>query len=94
MSDSNGIRLTIPPLTEERRKEFTRTLHQKVEESRIKARQIREDVLKKVQTEVKEKKAREDDVFKAKEELQKIMDDMNKKLDEMSKKKEQELMNG
>ena len=94
MSDSNGVRLSIPPLTEERRKEFTKALHQKVEESRIKARQIREDILKKVQNEVKEKKAREDDVFRAKEELQKVMDDVNKKLDEMTKKKEQELMNG
>ena len=48
-SDSNGVRLTIPPLTEERRKEFTRMLHQKAEEARIKSRQIREDILKKVQ---------------------------------------------
>lgn len=94
MSDSNGVRLTIPPLTEERRKEFTKVLHQRVEESRIRARQIREDILKKVQGEVKEKKAREDDVFKAKEELQKLMDDVNKRLDDMMKKKEQELMTG
>ena len=92
MSDSNGVRLTIPPLTEERRKEFIKTLNQKIEESRIKSRQIREDILKKVQAEVKEKKTREDDVFRAKEELQKIMDDLNKKLDEMAKKKEAELM--
>ena len=49
-------------------------------------------ILKKVQTEVKEKKARDDDLFKAKEELQKIMNDLNRVFDEMTKKKEQELM--
>jgi ribosome recycling factor len=92
MSDSNGVRLTIPALTEERRKEFIKLLHQKVEESRVRARQIREDIIKKVQNEIREKKARDDDMFRAKEELQKVIDDVNKKLDEMTKKKEQELL--
>lgn len=93
VSDSNGVRLTIPALTEERRKEFIKLLNQKVEDSRIRARQIREDIIKKVQNEIKEKTARDDDMFRAKEELQKVMDDINKKLDEMTKKKEQELLN-
>lgn len=91
MSDSNGVRLTIPSLTEERRKEFTKLLHQKAEEARIKARQIREDILKKVQNAVKDKTAREDDLHKAKEEIQKIIDDVNKRIDELVKKKEKEL---
>lgn len=91
-SDSNGVRLTIPPLTEDRRKEFTRLLHQKAEEARIKARQMREDILKKVQHAVKEKTVREDDLRNAKDELQKVIDDFNKKIDELVKKKEQELM--
>ena len=92
ISDGQGIRLVMPALTEERRKEFIRLLHNKVEEARIKTRQIREDVIKKVQAEVRAKTAREDDMRKAKEELQKIMDDANKKFDELIKKKEQELM--
>jgi|SRR3989338_1304625 len=91
-SDSAGIRITLPPLSEERRKEFIRLLHQKVEEGRVKVRQIREDVLKKVQAEVRAKTAREDDLRKAKDELQKVMDDINKKFDELTKKKEAELM--
>lgn len=90
-SDSSGVRLTIPPLTEERRKEFIRLLHQKAEEARIKSRQMREDILKKVQQAVREKTAREDDLRNAKEELQKVMDDLNKRIDELVKKKEQEL---
>src|SRR3989344_9488991 len=92
VADNVGIRINLPPLSEERRKEFIRLLHNKVEEARIKTRQIREDVIKKVQAEVRAKTAREDDMRKAKEELQKIMDDANKKFDELIKKKEQELM--
>src|SRR3989344_6509899 len=59
-SDSNGVRVTIPPLMEERRKEMMKMLNQKVEEARIRSRQIREDILKKVQADVKAKTARED----------------------------------
>ena len=80
-------------ITEDRRKEFIRLLHQKVEESKIKVRQIREDIIKKVQAEVKAKIAREDDLHKTKDEVQKIIDDLNKKFDDMAKKKEQELTN-
>ena len=87
MSDSNGVRLTIPPLTEERRREFIKLLHQKAEEARIKSRQIREDILKKVQNAVREKTAREDDLRNAKNELQKVIDDLNKKIDELVTKK-------
>ena len=90
--DSGGIRLNLPMLTEERRQEFIKLLKQKMEEARIKIRQIREDILKKVQSEIREKKAAEDDVFRAKDELQKIIDDLNKKIDELFKKKEQELL--
>jgi ribosome recycling factor len=92
MSDSNGVRLTIPSLTEERRKEFSKLLHQKAEEARIKSRQIREDILKKVQSAVKEKTAREDELKNTKEEVQKKIDEFNKKIDEMVEKKETELM--
>lgn len=91
-NDGHAIRLTLPALNEERRKEFTKILHQRMEEVRVRVRQTREDILKKVQTAVKDKTAREDEVFKAKDELQKIVDDLHKKIDEMVKKKEQELM--
>lgn len=90
--DAISIRLNIPPLTQERRLEFIKLLHQKIEWGKVRVRQIREDVLKKVQGEVKEKKARDDDLFKAKEELQKIMNDLTLKFDDITKKKEQELM--
>ncbi|HWA64454.1 MAG TPA: ribosome recycling factor [Candidatus Paceibacterota bacterium] len=94
VNDGKVIRLTIPPLTEERRKEFIKLLSQKMEEARIRMRQTREDILKKIQTAVKEKTAREDDLFRGKEELQKLIDEYHKKLDDLAKKKEQELMIG
>ena len=90
--DGTSVRLMIPSLTEERRREYTKLLGQKMEEARIRVRQVREDILKKVQAAVKEKTAREDDLRNAKDEVQKIIDDFNKRLDELSKKKEQEIM--
>lgn len=94
VNDGQAIRLTIPSLTEDRRKEYIKLLHQKVEEARIRARHVREEILKKVQQAVHDKTAREDDVHRAKDELQKIIDDLNKKFDDLVKKKEAELMNG
>lgn len=91
-SDTNGIRVAVPPLMEDRRKELVKLLGQKIEEARIKSRQIREDIIKKVNAEVKAKTAREDDLRKAKDEVQKIIDEFNRKIDELAKKKEQELM--
>ena len=91
-NDGKAIRLTIPALTEERRKEFIKVLHAKMEEARIRMRHVREDIVKKVQNAVREKTAREDDARLAKEELQKITDNINKQIDDLVKKKEGELM--
>jgi ribosome recycling factor len=88
-ADSNIVRVTIPSLTEERRKELTRELHKKIEAGRIKMRQTREDILRRVQN---DDSARDDDLRKAKDEIQKLIDDYNKKFDELTKKKESELM--
>ncbi|HYU64731.1 MAG TPA: ribosome recycling factor [Candidatus Paceibacterota bacterium] len=92
VTTGQAIILNLPPLTEERRKEFIRLLHQKIEEVRIRMRQIREEILKKVQSEIREKKGRDDDLRAAKDDLQKIINDLNKRLDELTKKKEQELL--
>ncbi|HXV26616.1 MAG TPA: ribosome recycling factor [Candidatus Paceibacterota bacterium] len=90
--DGTSVRLTVPSLTEERRKEYVRLLHQKIEEARIRIRQTREEILKKVQAAVREKTAREDDVRRAKEELQKVVDELHGKLEELKERKEAELM--
>lgn len=90
--DGQVIRLNIPSLTEERRKEFIKLLKQKTEEAKVKIRRIREEVWHKVQAMEHAREISEDDKFKAKEALQKIVDEHNKKIEELEKKKEQELL--
>lgn len=90
--DGQIIRLNIPPLTEERRKEFVKLLKQKTEESKIKIRRVREEIWDRVQKMEHAHEIREDEKFKAKEDLQKLIDEYNKKIEELEKKKEGELM--
>ena len=90
--DGQAIRLNIPSLTEERRKEFIKLLKQKTEESRVKIRRIREEIWHKVQTMEHAHEINEDDKFKAKGDLQKLVDEYNKKIEELEKIKEQELL--
>lgn len=90
--DGLTIRLNIPPLTEERRKEFVKLLKHKTEDTRVKARRIREEIWHKVQIMEREHEISEDEKFKAKDDLQKLVDDYNRKVEELEKKKEQELL--
>jgi len=90
--DGTAVRLTVPSLTQERRQEYIKLLGTKAEEARIRIRQAREEILKKVQAAVKEKTAREDDLHRAKDQLQKMVDEYNGKIEELAKKKETELM--
>jgi ribosome recycling factor len=89
--DGQIIRLNIPPLTEERRREFVRLLKQKTEGARIKIRRAREEIWDKVQRMEKEGEIPEDDKFWAKDQLQKIVDEYNGKIEELEIKKEREL---
>lgn len=90
--DNDFIRLTIPPLSEERRKEIAKILQEKVEECRISVRRNREDIWREIQNLEQAKEISEDNKFKAKDELQKIIDDYNKKIEEIKEKKEKEIM--
>lgn len=90
--DGTAVRLTVPSLTQERRQEYIKLLGTKTEEARIRVRHAREEILKKVQAAVKEKTAREDDVHRAKDQLQKLVDEYNGKLSDVAGKKEAELM--
>jgi len=92
VAEGQVIRLNIPSLTEERRKEFIKLLKQKTEECRIKIRKVREEVWDKIQKMEKEGEIREDDKFRAKDDIQKLTDDYNKKIEDLEKKKENELM--
>ncbi len=86
------IRLKIPPLSEERRKELTKILQEKLEECRISVRRQREEVWREIQDLEQAGKISEDDKFRAKDELQKVIDDYNEKIEEMGKNKEKEIM--
>lgn len=86
------IRVNIPPLNEESRKDLVRNLKQKMEEARIAIRQPRERAWKEIQDGERSGAIRQDDKFRGKDELQKTMDDYNKKIDELGEAKEKEIM--
>lgn len=89
--EGQNIKLVMPPLVEERRRELVKLLHEKLEGGRIRIRRERDKVWDKVQDLAKDKKISEDDKFRAKDELQKLVDEYNKKVKEMGDNKEREL---
>jgi ribosome recycling factor len=92
MNDGKLIRVPVPALTEERRKEMVKHLHKVLEEHRTAIRNIRRDGNDLVKKSMKDKKITEDEERRALEELQKLTDDEIKKMEEMSKGKEKEVM--
>jgi len=91
-NDGTLIRINIPMLTEERRKEMVKTLNQKAEEARIIVRSAREDAWKEIQEAEHKGEMSEDDKFAGKDKLQEIVDEYNKKIEEIRAKKEAEVM--
>jgi len=91
-NDGKLIRIPIPALTEERRKELVKHLHKMLEDHRTAVRNIRRDGNDLIKKALKDKKISEDDEKKALEEIQKLTDDEIKKMEEMSKAKEKEVM--
>jgi len=92
MNDGKMIRVPVPPLTEERRKEMVKHLHKILEEHRTAVRNIRRDGNDAIKKSSKDKKITEDDEKRALEEIQKLTDDEIKKMEEMSKAKEKEVL--
>ena len=86
------IRLNLPPLTEERRKELAKTVGKEGEESKVAIRNIRRDANQEVAKLLKDKTITEDDDRRAQEEIQKLTDKAIKDVDDVVKLKEQELM--
>jgi len=91
VNDGENIRLSFPPLTEERRKELVKVVGQKTEEARIKVRKLREAVREEIQKEEKDGEISEDDKAREEKELQQIIDEYNSKIEELHKKKEEEI---
>jgi ribosome recycling factor len=91
-NDGKIIRIPIPPLTQDRRKELVKHLNKVLEDHRTAVRNIRRDGNDLVKKAKNDKKISEDDEKRALEEIQKLTDDEIKKMEEMSKKKEKEVM--
>ncbi len=91
-NDGKIIRIAIPSLTEERRKQIIKQMHKRVEEAKIAIRNIRRDSNDEVKKLEKEKKISEDDAKKTLEEIQKLTDSYIKRTDEISAHKEKEIM--
>lgn len=93
-NDGTIIRLNIPPLTEERRKEFVKQLHQKAEAARVSVRNIRRDTLEQLKRESKQDASgiTDDDIKRAEKDVQKVLDRYVGEIDTLQKAKEAELL--
>ena len=91
-NDGKIIRIPIPPLTEERRKELVKHLHHVLEEHRIAVRNIRRDANEAIKKLFKAKEISEDDDRRAHDDIQKLTDEFIKKLEEAAKVKEKEIL--
>lgn len=90
--DKDVIRISLPPLTGEYRKNLLRILSEKQEQVKQTIRRWREKAWREVQDGFREGKIREDDKFRAKDELQELMDEYNKKIEDLGEKKKREIM--
>jgi ribosome recycling factor len=92
VNDGNLIRLSVPPMTEERRKEMVKVVGQITEAARIGIRNVREEILKDLKRQEDNKEVTEDEVESQKNKLQDIVDSYNQKIKEISAAKEKEIM--
>ena len=91
-NDGNVIRVPVPPLNEERRREYVKLLHKMAEEGRISIRHARHKGRETLQTLIKDHEIGEDDGRRQMDELEKITHDSNQAIDDLMKKKEEEVM--
>jgi len=90
-ADGTVVRVTLPPLTDERRAEFTRHVKKMSEEVRIQVRHRRDETIKELKSAQDGKELNEDQVFKGKEKIQKIVDETNGKIESALENKLKEL---
>jgi ribosome recycling factor len=92
MNDGKLIRVPVPPLTEERRRDLVKHLHKVLEDHRTAVRNIRRDGNELIKKTLKDKKITEDDERRSYDEIQKLTDDEIKKMEDMGKAKEKEIL--
>ncbi len=91
-NDGRVIRLNLPPLTEERRRDLVKIVHNRLEECRVSIRNVRRDLVKDLREFEHEKMISEDDLKRGEEELQKLTDKMIAQTDEIGERKEKEIL--
>jgi ribosome recycling factor len=91
-SDGKTVRIPIPPLTEERRKELAKVVRKMAEDARVAIRNVRREAIEKLKDREKKKEISEDVVKRGQERIQKETDAHVKKIDEILKSKEQEIL--
>lgn len=92
MNDGKVIRISIPPLTEERRKELVKVARKMAEENKVAVRNIRRDANEMLKDLKKEKDITEDELFRSQEEVQKITDQFISQVEELCSAKEKEIL--
>ncbi len=90
--DKNVIRLNLPLLTEEYRQQLTKTLNEKAEQAKQTIRHWREHAWNEIQDGFKQKQISEDDKFRGKDELQKVVDEYNQRIKDLVERKKKEII--
>jgi ribosome recycling factor len=91
-NDGSVVRLAIPPLTEERRKELAKHVRKRVEEARVAVRNVRRDIHEHLRKLEHDHAISQDDLHRSETELQKLTDDQVSQLDDLGNEKEQEIL--
>lgn len=94
IADKETIRLSLPMLTEERKRDLVKLLKEKLESSRIQVRRLRDEAMKEIDVKEKAKAISEDEKFRKKQEAEKTVGECNKKIEEIGASKEREIMAG
>ncbi|OGE84924.1 MAG: ribosome recycling factor [Candidatus Doudnabacteria bacterium RIFCSPHIGHO2_02_FULL_46_11] len=92
VNDGNAIRISLPALTEERRKELAKVVGQHAEAARVSVRSVRESAMKELKRLDETDEISEDERFRGEEQLQKKVDELNKQIKEIAEAKEKEIM--
>ncbi len=92
VNNGNALLITVPPLTEERRKDLVKIVHKEAEEAKVAVRQARHNAINKLKNMEKEKELSEDELKAKEKEVQEAVDEINKKIDEDAKHKDNEVM--
>ena len=91
-NDGQVIRLNIPPMSEERRRDLVKTLHKKLDEHKVAIRNVRRDIQDKLRDREKKKEVSEDELKRSTERLQKLTDRYVDEMDKVGKAKESEIL--